>query len=306
VSAKNWEIFKDFADQGKMTTRIYAMIGGMQAFDELSKNGPVESYANDRLALRSVKLYSDGALGSRGAAMIEPYSDDPGNRGLLFADQEEFNEVMMTTASAGFQTNVHAIGDRANHVILNAFENIREELGNQGLRHRIEHAQIVALEDIPRFKELDIIASMQPRHATSDKNMAVDRVGEERIEGGYAWQTFLDQGTVVAAGSDFPVEPSNPFWGLYSAITRMDHDGNPPGGWDPDESLSREQALRAFTIDAAYSAHQEEVLGSLEEGKWADFVVIEEDYFNIPASEIWKVNVLETWVAGEKVYSDSE
>ncbi|MEQ8524512.1 amidohydrolase [Gracilimonas sp.] len=306
VSAKNWEIYKEFADQDKMTTRVYAMIGGMEAFEELSQNGPVESYANDRLALRSVKLYSDGALGSRGAAMIEPYSDDPGNRGLLFADQEEFNKTMMTTASAGFQTNVHAIGDRANRVILDAFAHIRDELGNQGLRHRIEHAQIVALEDIPRFKELDIIASMQPRHATSDKNMAVDRVGEERIEGGYAWQTFLDQGTVVAAGSDFPVEPSNPFWGLYSAVTRMDHQGNPPNGWYPDESLSREQALKAFTVDAAYSAHQEDVIGSIEKGKWADFVIIDQDYFEIPASEIWKVNILETWVAGEKVYGVSE
>ncbi|MCP9292077.1 amidohydrolase [Gracilimonas sediminicola] len=303
VSATNWEIYKEFAGQGKMTTRIYAMIGGMTAFEELSQNGPVDSYANDRLALRSVKLYSDGALGSRGAAMIEPYSDDPGNRGLLFADQQEFNETMMTTASAGFQTNVHAIGDRANRVILNAFEHVRDELGNQGLRHRIEHAQIVALEDIPRFAELDIIASMQPRHATSDKNMAVDRVGEERIEGGYAWQTFLDQGTIVAAGSDFPVEPSNPFWGLYSSVTRMDHDGNPPGGWYPDESLSRAQALKAFTIDAAYAAHQEEVLGSIEEGKWADFVVIDQDYFEVPARDIYKVDVLETWVAGEKVYS---
>ncbi|WP_428234881.1 amidohydrolase [Gracilimonas sp.] len=306
VSATNWEIYKEFADQGKMTTRIYAMIGGMTAFEELSQNGPVDSYANDRLALRSVKLYSDGALGSRGAAMIEPYSDDPGNRGLLFADQQEFNETMMTTASAGFQTNVHAIGDRANRVILNAFEHVRDELGNQGLRHRIEHAQIVALEDIPRFAELDIIASMQPRHATSDKNMAVDRVGEERIEGGYAWQTFLDQGTIVAAGSDFPVEPSNPFWGLYSSVTRMDHEGNPPGGWYPDESLSRAQALKAFTIDAAYAAHQEEVLGSIEEGKWADFVIIDQDYFKVPATDIYKVDVLETWVAGEKVYSKTD
>lgn len=302
ITPDTWEIYKDFADQDKMTTRIYAMIGGMEAFESLSENGPIDSYANDRLALRSVKLYSDGALGSRGAAMIEPYSDDPGNRGLLFADQEEFNRIMMETASAGFQTNVHAIGDRANRVILNAFGHIREELGNQGLRHRIEHAQIVSLEDIPRFEELDIIASMQPTHATSDKNMAEDRVGPERIKGGYAWQSFLDQGTIVAAGSDFPVEHSNPFFGLYSAVTRQDHEGNPEGGWYPEESLSREQALRAFTIDAAYAAHQEKVLGSLEAGKWADFVILDGDYFEIPASEIWKVNVLETWVAGEQVY----
>lgn len=303
VSPTDWNIYKEFADQGKMSTRIYAMIGGMEAFEELSEKGPVKSYSDDRLALRSVKLYSDGALGSRGAAMIEPYSDDPDNRGLIFGTQEEFNEIMLKTVSAGYQTNVHAIGDRANRVILNAFEHVNNELGKGDYRHRIEHAQIVAMEDITRFKELGIIASMQPTHATSDMNMAEDRVGPERIEGGYAWQTFLDQGTVVAAGSDFPVEHSNPFFGLYSAVTRQDHDGNPPEGWYPEESLSRAQALRAFTIDAAYAAFQEDVLGSLEPGKWADFIIIDRDYFEIPVSEIWQTEVEETWVAGEKVFS---
>jgi predicted amidohydrolase YtcJ len=182
----------------------------------------------------------------------------------------------------------------------------KEEYGDQGLRHRIEHAQIVSLEDIPRFKELDIIASMQPTHATSDKNMAEDRVGPQRIKGGYAWKTFLDQGTVVAAGSDFPVEHSNPFFGLYSAVTRMDHEGNPDGGWYPNESLTRKEALRAFTIDAAYAGHQEDVLGSIEAGKWADFILIDADYFNAPALGLWEIDVLETWVAGEKVYDSND
>lgn len=304
VDVDTWQLYKDFADKGKITTRIYAMIGGAGAtFDSLSQNGPVKSYAEDRLALRSVKLYADGALGSRGAAMIEPYSDDPDNRGLLFVNEEELTDKILKTASQGYQTNVHAIGDRANRVALNSYENVRDSLGKQGLRHRIEHAQIVAPEDIPRFKELDIIASMQPTHATSDMNMAEDRVGPERIKGGYAWQTFLDQGTVVASGSDFPVEHVNPFYGLYSAVTRQDHDGNPEGGWYPSEAMSREQALRSFTLSAAYAGHREDVLGSLEPGKWADFILVDRDYFEIPAIEIWQTEVLESWVAGEKVYS---
>ncbi|MFD2532632.1 amidohydrolase [Gracilimonas halophila] len=305
MGVETWNLYKDFADAGKMTTRIYAMIRGTgSAFDELSENGPINSYANDRLALRSVKISADGALGSRGAAMKEPYSDDPGNRGLLFYDQEELNEMVMKSVGNGYQTNIHAIGDRANDVVLNAFENAKEEYGDQGLRHRVEHAQIVSLQDIPRFVELDLIASMQATHATSDKNMAEDRVGPDRIKGGYAWQKFLDQGTIIANGSDFPVEHSNPFYGLYSSVTRQDHEGNPPGGWYPEEALSREETLRSFTIDAAYAAHQEDILGTLEAGKWADFVVIDRDFFEVPAIEIWQTNVLETWVAGEKVYSE--
>lgn len=303
VGVQTWDLYKNFADQEKLTTRIYGMVSGAgSTFDTLSANGPIESYADDMLALRSVKLYSDGALGSRGAAMIEPYSDDPGNKGLLFVSQDEMNSMASKVMGKGFQANIHAIGDAGNQQVLNAIEYGKSQHGDQGLRNRIEHAQIVALDDIPRFKELDIIASMQPTHATSDKNMAEDRVGSQRIKGGYAWQTFLDQGTIVAAGSDFPVEYSNPFFGLYSAVTRKGHDGEPEGGWYPEESLSREQALRAFTLDAAYAGHQEEVLGSLEPGKWADFILIDQDYFNAPASELWKIQVLETWVSGKKVF----
>ena len=307
VGVQAWNLYKEFTDAGNAKTRIYGMISGSgETFDELSKNGPVESYGNDMLALRSVKLYSDGALGSRGAAMLQPYSDDPGNVGLLFMEQEEMDAAVSKVVGKGFQANIHAIGDAGNRQVLDALEKAQNEHGDQGLRNRVEHAQIVALEDIPRFKELNIIASMQPTHATSDKNMAEDRVGPQRIKGGYAWKSFLEQGTVVAAGSDFPVEHSNPFFGLYSAVTRMDHSGNPEGGWYPNESLTREEALRAFTLDAAYSAHQEDILGSVEADKWADFILIDENYFDVAASDIWKIKVLETWVAGKKVYSSKE
>ena len=299
-----WQLYKKFADEGRLLTRIYAMIAGTgNIFDELAANGPVESYADDLLALRSVKISADGALGSRGAALLEDYHDDAENKGLLFYDQEELNEMVLKGASQGFQMNIHAIGDAANRQVLNAFDYIYGELENQTvLRHRIEHAQVVALEDIPRFKELEIIASMQPTHATSDMNMAEDRVGSDRIEGAYAWQTFLNQGTVIAGGSDFPVEDVNPFYGLYSAVTRKDHDGMPPGGWYSEQRMSRVEALRAFTVDAAYAAHQEDVIGTLEPGKWADFILIDRDFFTVDASEIWQTEVLETWLAGEKVY----
>lgn len=307
VSVAAWDLYKEFADQGDAKTRIYGMISGSgNTFDELSKNGPVNSYADDMLALRSVKLYSDGALGSRGAAMLRPYSDDPGNVGLLFMEQKEMDAAVSKVVGKGYQANIHAIGDAGNRQVLDALEKAQTEHEAKELRNRVEHAQIVALDDIPRFKELDIIASMQPTHATSDKNMAEDRVGPQRIKGGYAWKTFLEQGTVVAAGSDFPVEHSNPFFGLYSAVTRMDHDGNPDGGWYPNEALTREEALRAFTLDAAYAAHQEEVLGTIESGKWADFILIDTDYFETSASEIWQIEVLETWVGGKKVYDSEE
>lgn len=301
-----WNLYKKFADEGRLHTRIYAMIAGTGSiFDEMASNGPVHSYADDLLSLRSVKISADGALGSRGAAMLEDYHDDPGNKGLLFFDQDELNGMLLKGASQGFQMNVHAIGDAANRQLLNAYQFINEELGTDSqrlLRHRVEHAQVVALDDIPRFTELNLIASMQPTHATSDMNMAEDRVGPDRILGAYAWQSFLDQGTVIAAGSDFPVEEVNPFYGLYSAITRQDHDGMPSGGWYSEQRMSRIEALRAFTLDAAYSAHQEEKLGTLEKGKWADFIIIDRDFFEVDASEIWQTRVLETWVAGDRVY----
>jgi predicted amidohydrolase YtcJ len=279
------------------------MIGDVgDDYKVLSANGPLKGYADDRFNLRAVKLYADGALGSRGAALLEPYSDDHSNKGLLFMDDATIQAKVKTALKAGYQVNVHAIGDAANRQILNAFDAAYKEVGGIEQRNRIEHAQVVTLSDIPRFRTLGLIASMQPTHATSDMNMAEDRVGKDRLKGAYAWQTFLKQGTVIAGGSDFPVESANPFYGIHAAVTRTDHEGNPIKGWHPEEAMTLLQAFRAFTLDAAYAQHQEKVIGSLEAGKWADFVLVDQDPFKIPAANLWKTKVLETWVAGERVY----
>jgi predicted amidohydrolase YtcJ len=296
-------LYRDYADQGKLTARVYGMIGGVgQDFDQLAKNGPLKSYGRDMYALRAVKLYSDGALGSRGAALIKPYSDEPHSHGLLFFKPAEMQALMTKAMRRGYQVNVHAIGDAGNRQILDIYKKQVKATDSAAQRHRIEHAQVVALEDIPRFKSLAIIPSMQPTHATSDKNMAEQRVGPQRIKGAYAWRSFLHQGSPVACGSDFPVESSNPFFGIHAAVTRQDAAGEPVGGWYPNQAMSVKEALRCFTLDAAYAGHQEKTVGSLEPGKWADFIVIDRDLFRTPTYDIHKTGVLETWVAGRPVF----
>lgn len=307
VDSVTWSLYLSFADESKLTTRISAYIAGAGAeFAALSRNGPQRDLANGMLHMPGVKLYGDGALGSRGAALMAPYSDDPANRGLLFQSTEMTTELFDRVSGAGFQVAFHAIGDLANKVGLDAFDRLKQAHGDDGLRHRIEHAQVVAPSDIPRFAELGIIPSMQPTHATSDMNMAEARVGIQRIRGAYAWRTFLAQGSRIAAGSDFPVEAVNPFFGLYSAVTRMDHQGRPPGGWYPEQAMSREEALRAFTLDAAWAGHADDDTGTLEPGKRADFILIDRDYFVVPTAEIWQIRVLETWVGGRNVFTRTE
>ncbi|MCG5262438.1 amidohydrolase [Cupriavidus gilardii] len=304
VTVADDRIYREFADQGKLTTRIYGMIRDTgDDFKTLSAKGPLIGYGNDRYDLRAVKLYGDGALGSRGAALMEPYTDDHAHSGLLFMSDAVMQANVKTALKAGYQVNVHAIGDKTNHQVLDAMEVAYKDVGGRELRNRIEHAQVVSLPDIPRFKKLNLIASMQPTHATSDMNMAEDRIGKERIKGAYAWQTFLKQGTVIAGGSDFPVESANPFYGLHAAVTRTDHEGRPINGWHPEEAMTLPQAFRAFTLDAAYAQHQEKTLGSLENGKWADFILVDRDLFKVAPADIWKIQVLETWVAGERVYA---
>ena len=305
IDLANYELYRQYADQHKLTARIYAMIRGTgDDFDTISKDGPLIGYGNDFLTVRAVKLFADGALGSRGAAMLAPYSDDPHNRGLLFLKPAELTAEIGKALGKGYQVAIHAIGDHANREVLDSYAAAyKTHPDGIARRNRVEHAQIVSLKDIPRFVPLQLIASMQPTHATSDMNMAEDRIGHERIKGAYAWQRFLKQGTIVAGGSDFPVESPNPFYGLYSAITREDHAGQPPGGWYPDQDMTPAEALRAFTLDAAYAEHAEKTLGTLEPGKWADFILIDHDIFKDPASKIWNTKVLQTWVGGKQVYA---
>ena len=300
IDLMNAEDYLSMADDNQLDLRIYAMIGGAgDVLDAIGK--PIKGYGNDRLEIASVKLVADGALGSRGAAMIEPYSDDVENRGLPFWTQEELDNQVVKANEMGFQVGIHAIGDFGNQLALNSFEKAQDGKPSP-LRNRIEHAQIIAMNDIPRFAELGVIASIQSTHATSDKNMAEDRVGAERIQGGYAWRRLLDSGAILANGSDFPVELSNPFHGLYAAVTRQGRDGEPDGGWYADQALTRAEALHSFTLAAAYAANQEAILGSLEPGKWADFIVIDRDYFEVPSSEIDDIQVLQTWVGGQVMY----
>lgn len=302
IDQKTWALYRRFGEEGRLTARIYAMIGGVdQDFDALSKAGPQDKLYDGRLSLRAVKLYSDGALGSRGAALIEPYTDAPESKGLAFHSDSALANMVSKAIAMGYQVNVHAIGDAANRQVLNTFAKILPYTG-QGLRHRIEHAQVLNPEDIKRLTELGLIASMQPIHATSDWQMAEKRLGDERLDGAYAWKTVLKAGGKLAFGSDFPVESPNPFYGLHAAVTRQTQDGAPEGGWLPEQKVSMVEAFYAFTLGAAHAGHQEGQVGSLAPGKWADFILVDKDIFTAPPQELWKTKVLETWVAGERVY----
>jgi predicted amidohydrolase YtcJ len=302
VSAQEHRIYGELADKKALSVRVYGMISSTDSqLATILSNGPIID-KNDLYSARSIKVYTDGALGSRGAALLQPYSDRPDHTGLLLTSKDMLRQILEDAVLSGFQVAIHAIGDKGNQLALDEIELSYSTIGGRELRHRIEHAQVVALQDIPRFEQLDVIPSMQPTHATSDMNMAEDRIGSERLKGAYAWRSFIDQGSRLASGSDFPIELPNPFYGIHAAVTRQNRLNIPPQGWIPEQSISINEAVISFTIDAAWAAHQETTLGGLDIGKWADFIIIDRDIFKDPKEDIWRTKVLETWIAGEIVY----
>lgn len=303
ISAREAQAYRNLQRAGRLPIRVYAMLSVLDpANNDYLNAGPYESH-DGMLQIRSVKISADGALGSRGAALHQSYSDQPGHTGLLLLTDTDLRHHIERSAKAGFQVNVHAIGDLANTRVLDEFQRINEDPRVRALRHRVEHAQILLPSDIERFRALDVVASIQPTHATSDKNMAGDRLGEVRLEGAYAWKTLIDAGVHVAGGSDFPVEPPEPLFGLHAAVTRTDRQGNPLGGWRPHENLSREETLSLFTEWAAYAGHAEHHLGQLRPGYAADFILLRDNYFTQPANDIWRNPVLSTVVAGDVVFA---
>jgi len=298
TDAATWALYRDYDRDHRLTTRITAMASGIETLRVIGS--PVAWSGDERLSLPGVKLYADGALGSRGAWLKADYSDAPGNRGLRFHPDATLRGWVDEATARGFQVAVHAIGDAANAQVLDAFARVPAATRDR-LRLRIEHAQIVDPADLPRFARLGVIASMQPTHATSDKNMAGARLGEARLAGAYAWRTLLDTHARLAFGSDVPVESPNPFFGLHAAVTREDHDGNPPGGWRATQKLTAVEALAAFTTGAAFAAHGETRVGTLTPGKWADFIVVDRNLFTGAPTDIWRTRVLQTWVGGQRV-----
>lgn len=292
------ELLKKMYADSSLQIRDYAMVAySKKNAEEYLKRG---AYTSDKLNVRSFKILSDGALGSRGACMLQPYSD-ANTHGFLLLSPKELETAVATLAESNFQVNTHAIGDSANRIMLDLYGKYLK--GKNDRRWRIEHAQIIAPEDFEKFAAFDIIPSVQPTHATSDMYWAGDRIGPERMKGAYAYKDLLDTYGKLALGSDFPVEHFNPLYGFHAAVARVDAQGYPEGGFQMENAISREDALRGMTIWAAFSCFEENTHGSIEQGKAADFVILEKDIMKIPEKEIRDVKVSKTVIGGALVYA---
>ncbi len=299
TSLDDWRAMLRLGDSERLNVRILSYASGLEPLRTITR--PTRWLYKDRLRMGGVKIYADGALGSRGAWLKRPYADRPETRGLQFlADAQLLNQAR-AAAAAGFQPAIHAIGDAANSQAIAVYEQLGQTYPGDR-RWRIEHVQVLDPADIPRIAKAGIIASMQPTHQTSDRTMAEARLDPPRLAGAYAWNSLARSGARLAFGSDFPVESPNPFPGLAAAVSRQDPNGVPPGGWRPEERVSFEQALAGFTRDAAYAGFAEDRIGSLEPGKWADFIIVDRDVSAVDPHALAATKVLETWVAGKKVW----
>jgi len=302
TSVGDWNAFRRAGVAGRLQLRLMSYLSGTESMSAVPR--ATGWLYDDRLRAVGIKLFADGALGSRGAWLKQPYADKPDTTGLQFHSDSEMLKLADTAAAHGFQIATHAIGDAGNAQVISVYEQMSRKYGTDR-RWRIEHFQIADPTDIPRLAPAGIIASMQPTHQTSDRLMAEARLGPNRLAGAYAWQTIEKLGIPLALGSDFPVESPNPFPGLAAAVSRQDMNGQPPGGWIPSERLSFAQALNAFTRGAAYAGFAEDRIVSLEPGKWADFIIVDRDPTAVDPQTLGRTQVLETWIAGRKVWVSS-
>lgn len=310
VTSEILEIYHDLGQKNRLPVRIYAMLDyeDQPLLEKYFLSGPAKELYNDFLTIRSIKMYADGALGSRGAALLQPYSDSPSSFGLIVTPPEELRTAFEKALEKGFQICTHAIGDSANRLVLNLYHQVlkNKNISPQTARWRIEHAQIVHPDDFGFFRRVGIIASMQPRHCTSDMHWAEQRLGKHRLSGAYAWRTMLQNHIPLCFGSDAPVESASPLEGLHAAVTRQDPDGWPENGWLPEQCLTMMEALQAYTLNAAYAAFEENRKGSIEKGKYADLVVLSDDITRIQPKDIFSAKIRMTIVNGKVAYKRPE
>ena len=306
TTAADLEVFHEMGRSGTLELRNYTRLGdNPDLIASHMKRGQINGAYNGRLWVRGIKLFADGALGSRGAAMLEPYSDDPKNTGLLRVTQAHIQDVAQRALRAGFQVSTHAIGDRGNRMVLDAYEAALRNTPRSDHRFRIEHAQVISQQDIARFAKLGLIASMQTTHQISDMPWAENRVGPERVKGAYAWRSLLDTGVIIANGTDAPVEPVNSLRTFHAAISRQNERNEPAGGWYAAQRMTRDEALKSMTIWAAKANFQESVIGSITAGKYADFVVMDRDWMTAAPEAIMGTKILATYFEGRLVYDSN-
>jgi hypothetical protein len=303
VGAPVIDIYEELARAGQFSLRNYVMMQGDDStLARYIRRGPQAALYDGHLWIRAIKIVADGALGSRGAALLDPYSDAPSTSGIVRAPQARIQDVAERALRAGFQLNVHAIGDRGNRIVLDAFEAALKRVPTADHRFRVEHAQILHHDDIPRFAQLDVIPSMQATHQTSDMYWASNRLGYARALGAYAWRSLLNTGVIIPNGTDFPVESVNPFFTFHASVTRQDSDNWPAGGWFPQERMTREEALKSITLWPAFAAFQERDMGSLAAGKFADFVILDRDIMTVAPELLAGTQVVATYISGRPVY----